>query len=36
MMKKVNDFIGKFFLPLILSIIVGFIAYKLSIVLTNK
>jgi hypothetical protein len=35
-MKKVNDFIGKFFLPLILSIIVGFIAYKLSIVLTNK
>jgi hypothetical protein len=35
-MKRVNYVMGKYFLPLILSIIVGFIAYKVSSVLTNK
>jgi hypothetical protein len=35
-MKRVNYVMGKYLLPLILSIIVGFIAYKVSSVLTNK
>ncbi len=35
-MKKVNNFMGRYFLPLILSLVVGFIAYKVSSVLTNK
>lgn len=36
MMKKVNSFFGKIFLPLILSLVVGLIAYQVASVLTNK
>jgi hypothetical protein len=35
-MKKLNNFIATFVVPILLTIIVGFMAYKIASVLTNK
>jgi hypothetical protein len=35
-MKKVNTFLGKFFLPLIFSLLVGLIAYEITSILVKK
>jgi len=35
-MKKLNNFIATFVVPILLTIIVGFIAYKIASALTDK
>jgi hypothetical protein len=35
-MKKLNNFIATFVVPILLTIIVGFIAYKIASELTDK
>jgi hypothetical protein len=35
-MKKINDFLGRVFLPIVLTAVACLIAYQVASVLTNK
>lgn len=36
MMKKINIFLSKFFVPIILTIMASLVAYKIATFLTNR